>query len=302
MKTKVLILGGSGMLGHKMWQVLRDIFATYVTVRPPFSYYQRFNLFDSKHTLDNIEATNPQAIEEAIEKISPAVVINCIGIVKQSQEINNPLKAIEINCLLPHRIATFCNSLDIRSIHISTDCVFSGKKGSYIEEDISDAEDFYGRTKFIGEAAYGKALILRTSVIGYELNSRQGLLEWFLSQEGGKVRGYTKALFSGLTTAVFSEVVLTIIRDYKQLSGLYHISGYPIDKFSLLSLIKKVYGLDVEIEPYDGFICDRSLNSSLFRKTIGFNPPSWQDMVISMHKESEFYNKLKDGQCHLEKT
>ena len=205
-------------------------------------------------------------------------------------EADDPLISIEANALFPHRLANVCNGLDIRLIHISTDCVFSGRKGGYTEESRSDAQDLYGRTKFLGEVSYGKALALRTSIIGRELNSQHGLLEWFLSQEGKKVKGYKKAIYSGFTTQVLCGIVLDIIERHKGLKGLYNVSSEPIDKFSLLSLIKDVYKLNIGIERYEDFVCDRSLDSTKFRMVTGFIPPTWREMIVDMHNDPIPYN------------
>lgn len=290
---KVLILGATGMLGHKAWQVFSGRCDTYVTMRQEFSKYENYGLFERSRTLDNIDAGRIELIEESIKKVKPEVVLNCIGIIKQSPVIGSPLEVIQINSLLPHQLAQICNNLNIRLIHISTDCVFSGEVGSYLENDPADADDFYGKTKFLGEPSYGRALTLRTSMIGREINSSHGLLEWFLSSENKKIKGYTKAMFSGFTTEALCEIILDVIMKHKNLSGLYHVSSLPIDKFSLLSLIKGIYGVNVEIEPDDGIRYDRSLNSERFRKVTNFKPCSWEEMVVDMYKDVAFYEALR---------
>ncbi len=292
MSVKVLILGGTGMLGHKAWQTFRSSCDTYITVRRPFSYYKHYDLFVQERTLDNVDATCFQSVQEIVDRVKPQVILNCVGIIKQSPASNEFLKSIEINALFPHRLAEICNRSGVRLIHISTDCVFSGKKGQYIEEDSSDAEDLYGRTKFLGEVVSAKALTLRTSIIGRELNSQHSLLEWFLSQKKGEVKGYTKAVFSGFTTKALCDIILNVIKEHKELSGLYHVSSEPIDKFSLLSLIKEIYKLDIEIEPYDKFVCDCSLDSTRFRKATNFKPFSWREMITNMYSDSAFYDQL----------
>ncbi len=289
---KVLIFGASGMLVHKAWQIFRSYCDTYVTLKGPFSRYAHYNLFDKEHAFDNVDVSQPRLTREIIEQLKPDVVFNCAGVIKQSPLGKNPLEAIEINALFPHSLAQICNKLDIRLIHISTDCVFSGKKGSYTESDHSDAEDLYGKTKFLGEVSYGKALTLRTSMIGHELNSQLGLLEWFLSQADKRVKGYTKAIFSGFTTKVFCGIILDIIRYHRNLCGLYHVSSEPISKFELLSLIKEIYKLNIELEPDNQFICNRSLDSTHFCRITKFSPPSWREMVVDMYRDCEFYNKI----------
>ena len=281
------------MLGHRLWQTLRHRCDTCVTVRRPFSYYEHYNLFDKEQTFDNIDITCPKTVQEVIKIAKPQVIVNCVGIVKQLLADNDPLKAIKVNSLFPHRLAEICNSLRIRLIHISTDCVFSGNKSQYTEDDPSDAEDLYGRTKFLGEVAYEGALTLRTSIIGRELNSAHSLFEWFLSQAGKRVKGYTKAIYNGFTTKALCDIIFDIIKQHKELSGLYHISSDSIDKFSLLSLIKEIYKLDIGIESYDKFVCDRSLDSRRFRKAANFEPLSWRRMLVDMYQDSTFYETLR---------
>jgi len=293
MPVKVLILGGNGMLGHKAWMVFRRHFDTYITVRRSFSYYEHYNLFDKQQTFDNIDVTCFETVKEVIERIKPQVIVNCIGIIKQLSASNGPLESIKINALFPHCLAKICNNSGVRLIHISTDCVFSGNKGQYTEDDPSDAEDLYGKTKFLGEVTYGGALTLRTSIIGHELNSQRSLLEWFLSQKGKRIKGYTEAIFSGFTTKMLCDIILDIVGHHKELSGLYHISSEPIDKFNLLSLIKQIYKLNIELEPDDRVVCDRSLDSGRFRKIAGFRPFSWEEMVVDMHNDVAFYEALR---------
>lgn len=294
MGKRVLILGGAGMLGHKAWQVFRSNCDAYVTVRKDFSFYQHYDLFDKERTLYNVDVSRQDVLESVIEKVKPDVVVNCVGIIKQSSAVNDPIISIEINALFPHRLALVCNKLGIRLIHISSDCVFSGKKGNYIEDDCSDAQDFYGRTKFLGEVSYGDALTLRTSIIGRELNSRYGLIEWFLSQTGSKVRGYTKAVFSGFTTRVLCDIILNIINQHRELRGLYNLSSEPVTKFDLLSLVKEIFKLNIEIEPEDNFVCDRSLDSNRFRGAVNFKPPSWRDMIVDMRQDWAYYDRLRN--------
>ncbi|MBU1121796.1 MAG: SDR family oxidoreductase, partial [Candidatus Omnitrophica bacterium] len=228
-----------------------------------------------------------------INKVTPQIIINCIGLIKQSLKNDNPLKSIELNALFPHKLAQVCDSNNIKLIHISTDCIFLGNKGYYNEDDASDVVDLYGKTKSLGEISYGNSLTIRTSMIGHELNSQRGLLEWFLSQEEGKVKGYTKAVFSGFTTLALCGILKDIIDNYSDLRGIYHISSEPIDKFNLVSLIKKVYKANIDIEPYNGFVCDRSLDSTRFRNITNFKPSLWEDMIIDMYNDSAVYNTLR---------
>lgn len=279
---RVLILGGNGMLGHAAWGVFKKDLDTYVTIRGSFSEVQEFGIFDKAKVICHFDASDFSSVEKKIRKAHPDVVLNCIGIVKQVEAAHEAIKSIEINSLFPHKLASLCAKINSRLIHLSTDCVFSGRKGNYSETDIPDPVDLYGRTKLLGEAEEGNTLTVRTSIIGRELKTKHGLLEWFLSQEGKTVKGYTKAIFSGLSTVRLSEILKNIILKHENLKGIYHISSAPISKFNLLMLIKKKFKLAAEVIPDDKIACDRSLNSSRFCKKTGYIPESWDDLVDSL--------------------
>lgn len=291
---KVLILGGSGMLGHKLWQVLTEGFDVHVTVRRPFDSYSQYGLFDQNHTVDHVSAEAVETVVDAIDTVRPTVVVNCIGIVKQVEAARDPVTSITVNALFPHRLAQLCVGKGIRLIHISTDCVFSGRRGGYLESDATDAEDLYGKTKVLGEVTGEGCLTLRTSMIGRELDTSHGLIEWFLSQEGKTVGGYRKAIFSGLTTIALSEIIARIMSHHPDLQGLYHVASEPISKFALLSMVKDIYGLDIRIEPDEAVVCDRSLNGERFRQAIGRSAiPGWPDMIRQMYHDPTPYSQLR---------
>jgi dTDP-4-dehydrorhamnose reductase len=229
--------------------------------------------------------------------VRPVVVVNCIGIVKQAEAAKNPLVSIEVNSLFPHRLARLCCTKGIRLIHISTDCVFSGRKGNYTENDFSDAEDLYGRTKFLGEVSDEGCLTLRTSMIGRELETSHGLIEWFLSQGGKTVNGYKRSIFSGFTTNALADIIAKIITENRNLHGIWHVASEPISKFDLLTLVKQVYGLHIEIRPDDTVVVDRSLNADRFRQATNFVPPSWHDMIEQMYRDPTPYSKLRRLPC-----
>jgi len=200
---------------------------------------------------------------------------------------------VRINSLYPHVLHRLCRARGVRLVHVSTDCVFSGRKGAYRESDPSDAEDVYGRSKFLGEVAGPGAVTLRTSIIGRELSVERGLVEWFLSQRGRKVKGFTKAVFSGLTTLELSKVIRRVLADWVELEGLYHVAAEPVTKFDLLKLIRDVYRLDVEIEPDDSLACDRSLDGSRFREATGYVAPSWPEMIRAMAEDPTPYEEIR---------
>ena len=293
---KVLILGGSGMLGHKLWQILGDRLHTYVTLRCGFDSYSLYGLFSREHTLDRVSAEDFETIVGAVDAVRPQVVVNCIGIVKQAEAVKDPVVSIYVNSLFPHKLARLCHAKGIRLIHISTDCVFSGRKGGYSETDESDAEDLYGRTKLLGEVSGNGCLSLRTSMIGRELETSHGLLEWFLSQDGGMIHGYRRAIFSGLTTRALCDMLTVIIRQHPGLSGVYHVASEPISKFDLLMLIKQVYGLHIRIDPDETMVCDRSLDGARFRQATGLMAPAWPEMIREMHDDPTPYARIR-GFC-----
>ena len=279
---RILIIGGGGMLGHQLWKQLHERHEVWVTLRKPVAYYEKHDLFTPTRSISGLDVMNAESLASAINKIHPTVVVNCVGIIKQLKEAHNPLISLSINSLLPHRLADLCRMIDARLMHISTDCVFSGHKGRYKEQDVSDAEDMYGRTKFLGEVFEPHCLTLRTSIIGRELETKSGLIEWFLSQEGRQIKGYERAIYAGLTTHALSRVIEDVLVNHTGLSGLWHVSSDPINKFELLCLAQAAFGWRGDIKPDDSFVCDRSLDSSRFRKHTGFAPPTWQMMLSEL--------------------
>jgi dTDP-4-dehydrorhamnose reductase len=291
--VKILILGGTGMLGHKLWQNISTQTDTYMTMRGNRSAYTHKELFDSTHVFEGVFAQDIEGLIRVISQVHPQVIVNCIGIVKQQSASKDPLTSIAVNSLFPHQLANICSAANIRLIHISTDCVFSGRQGNYRETDVSDAEDLYGRTKYLGEVDQSGCLTIRTSMIGYELDSAYGLLEWFLTQEGKTVKGFTNAIFSGFTTAALSNIIWEIVSNFPVLEGVFHVASQPIDKFTLLSRIKELLDLPVTIVPDSSVNIDRSLNNSKFAAATGLLIPTWDEMLSQLANESSFYYQTK---------
>jgi len=291
---KVLILGGEGMLGHKAYQVLSqdlDVYATFLNFDEKL---KRTGIFNEEKIFDKIDAFNFESIKKVINAVKPNYVFNCIGIIKQVKDSLSSKTIIYLNSLLPHLLAEYGPAAGYRLIHVSTDCIFSGKKCDYTEEDVSDAVDLYGRTKYLGEVEYDNNLTLRTSIIGRELFTSVSLVEWFLSQNNKTINGYANAIYTGLTTIAFCREVKRIITEYPNLSGLYHVSTFKIDKFQLLTLINKIYKLNIEIIKYEDFYCDRSLDSSKYRKTANYEPPNWEEMVNEMYRDKTSYQDWRN--------
>jgi dTDP-4-dehydrorhamnose reductase len=282
MKT-VLILGASGMLGNAMLRLFsgNEGYRVLGTVR---SGRAARLLPESLRPLllDGVDVEQFDSLARGIARAKPDVVINCIGVVKQLAEADDPLTALPINSMLPHRLARLCELAGARLVHVSTDCVFSGSKGMYLESDFPDADDLYGRSKYLGEVDYPHAVTLRTSIIGHELDGARSLLCWFLAQTG-PVRGFTKAVFSGLPTVELARVVRDFVLPHPELHGLYHVSAAPIDKYTLLKLVAEVYGKEIEITPHDQLVIDRSLDSTRFKTATGYAPPAWPELVRTMH-------------------
>ena len=286
---RVLILGGTGMLGHKLWQILSPRMDTHVTVR---TSEPGVALLDGERTLPNVSAEDFDTVAQAVAAVEPDVVVNCIGIVKQVREAQDPLASIAINSLFPHRVAQLCSAQGARLIHVSTDCVFSGRTGGYAESDIPDPVDLYGRSKLLGEVADGDGLTIRTSIIGRELSGARGLLEWFLGQQGS-VRGFQRAIFSGLTTQALARVVASVTADHPTLTGIRHVAAQPISKFDLLALLRDAYRLDVEIVADVEVAIDRSLDGTAFEQDTGWHADPWPDMVADLAADETPYERLR---------
>lgn len=287
---RVLILGGAGMLGHKLAQHFAGRFETTVTFRGSAGEYAHTGLFDQLHTLSGVDACSIDSLERVITSVKPQVVINCIGIIKQLASAKDPILSLETNSLLPHHLARLAAAAGARVIHISTDCVFSGTRGHYTEDDVSDAQDLYGRTKFLGEIAGEGALTLRTSIIGRELKTTSGLVEWFLSQRGKQVEGWTRAIYTGFPTIVLARIITEILEKHPALGGLYQVASAPINKYQLLGLLRDAYDVDVEIRPADGVSIDRSLIGTRFQQATGIAAPSWPEMAREMAEDPTPYD------------
>lgn len=284
---RILVVGGSGMLGHTAYRVFAGTpgIEAFATLRSE----ARRNFFPGPlqaGLFAGIDATAPDTIANVLDQCRPDVVVNCVGLVKQLKASSLPLAALPINSVFPHRLAKLCSLVGARLIHLSTDCVFSGRRGSYVETDFPDADDLYGRSKLLGEVDEPHAITLRTSIIGREPENRNGLVEWLLSKNG-RVRGFTNAVFSGLTTDELSRVILDRVLPYPDLHGVWHVSAAPITKHDLLVLLRDAYGLSVDIEPDPVLVLDRSLDSSRFKAATGYTPPDWPQMVTTMRQQGE---------------
>jgi len=275
---RILVLGGDGMLGHQLLCCLRENHNVRVTLRQDLKFYRQFKIFNAENSYPGIDIRYGEKQRNILAEFYPDFVVNAIGIIKQRKSAKESIPSIEVNSLFPHRLALACEDSNARLIHLSTDCIFSGKKGNYREDDIADAEDLYGRSKLLGEVTDEHCLTLRTSMIGPELHRKNSLFEWFLAQKG-TIKGFKRAIFSGFTTIELSRIIERLIVEHPTASGLYHVSSEPISKYDLLSLIKQKMKISIQIVPEDHFECNRSLDSSRFRKDFNYSPPSWPQMI-----------------------
>ena len=271
-KKKVLILGSTGMLGH--------IFHSYLAKNTDYEIIDL--VFRTKLTDDSIicDVTDKKKLKEIIIKTNPDVIVNCIGVLIKGST-NDPSNAIYINSYLPHYLLSITKEINSKLIHVSTDCVFSGKKGSYVESDFRDADDVYGRSKALGELMTEEALTIRTSIIGPEIKKAgEGLLHWFLNQKG-TIGGYAQAFWGGVTTFELSKAILIAIE--KDIKGLIHLTnGIAINKYDLLNLFKQEFNrIELDINSVSNKKVDKSLKSE--RTDFGYIVPSYKEMISQMH-------------------
>jgi dTDP-4-dehydrorhamnose reductase len=282
---KVLILGATGMLGYSLFSNLNEHanLSVFGTVRSIVGK-EYFFKDTQPQLITGVDAYNVSSLQQAIEAVTPDVVINCVGLIKQYGISKQHIDAVKINALLPHELAHICDRFKAKLIHFSTDCVFTGNTGLYSEDSLPDACDLYGKSKCLGEVDYGKHLTLRTSIIGHELTSNVSLVDWFLAQEKS-AKGFSKAVFSGLPTSFIAKLLVDYIFPNPEVSGLLHLSVDPIDKYTLLNLIAEQYQKQITIHESQQMVIDRSLNSDRFRQLTDFNPPSWHELVECMHTD-----------------
>ena len=286
---KILILGGDGMLGHQLVESLSSRHEVEATFRSEASMYGAISDYLPKRGHFGVNALDISTLRKVIESTRPGAVVNAIGVIKQRSESSDVIMSLEVNALLPHRLATICADADARLVHISTDCVFSGRQGMYKEDDFADADDLYGRSKFLGELNDENSVTLRTSMIGLELARKKSLVEWFLAQRG-QIKGFRRGIFSGFTTLEIARIIECVLVQNTDTHGLFHVSSEPIDKYALLSGLRDRLQRDLVIIPDNEFACDRSLDSSRFQSEFSYAPPSWKSML------DELCDQIRDRQ------
>jgi len=300
-KYSVLVLGVSGMLGHKVFEVLskEKILDVWGTVTKLEKYESIIPSEYHKKIKSNVYADDINSVEKVIKEIQPREIINCIGVIKQNKKSHDVAQMIVLNALFPQQLAALADKYSARVITIATDCVFDGTKvGKYQESDLPTAHDAYGMTKYLGELHEGKHITLRTSIIGHELDSNLSLLDWFLNAPGETLKGYTKAIFSGLTTLELARFLVKYILGNDKYKGLYHLSVNAISKHDLLGIIARVYKKNVRLEEDESIDINRALDSTRLRKETGYKVPEWEDLITQMYQDyqsSPFYNYKKNN-------
>jgi dTDP-4-dehydrorhamnose reductase len=293
---KVLVLGGEGMLGHKMFQTLLARYPdTCRTIRGSLDdpFYRRIDLFRRGTVLEKVDGMDLSSLGRTLRDVKPRYIVNCIGVIKQRDEAKAAIPSLTLNALLPHKLAEFAEVWGGKVIHFSTDCVFSGRDGGYTEASPSDAEDLYGKSKYLGEVAAENALTLRTSIIGRELSHFRSLLEWFLSQNGKSVRGFKRVIYSGVTTNYMADLVCRIVSEHPTLSGLYQVTSPAISKYDLLSMIRDAFRLDIEIVPDENEVSNRSMIGDRFLQATGYRSPDWPGLVAQLANDPTPYEKWR---------
>jgi len=292
----ILVLGAGGMLGHMMIRVLssnHDVFGTSRAQTSPDNPIAKV-LSDEKW-IDQVDVNDQSRISLAIARSKPDFVISCVGIVKQGIESQLLANVMYVNSELPHLLNAMCSQSGARLIHFSTDCVFDCSEGSKKSSYKPNATDVYGRSKALGEINDDSAITLRTSIIGRQLYDHKSLVDWAIGNRGRSIKGFTNAIYSGLTTLELSRVVGKIINTKDPITGLWQVASSPISKFDLLSRLNMALGLDLAIEPWDDFVCDRSLDGKEFEMRTGIEIPSWDRMISDFVDDNDFYKDIVIG-------
>ena len=287
----VLILGASGMLGHMLVRVFSPHHRVIGTTSSQYKAESPLaKLLDRESWIGGIDVRSLNQVDELVREIQPDVVINCVGVIKQKMESSNITDAIIINSLFPHHLANLCQSQNSRLIHFSTDCVFEGTPGMKMVSDTPNATDLYGTTKRLGEVDYGNSITIRSSIVGAQIVGTESLFQWAISQKGKKIKGFTGALYSGLTTMTISKVILEIVDNFPQLSGIQQIASEAITKHDLLRKLNAALGLNLDVCADNTIIYDRTLDGSEFVEQTGVRIPTWDEMIIEFAGDQAFYS------------
>jgi dTDP-4-dehydrorhamnose reductase len=295
--VKILVLGGSGMWGHQAFLKLSDYFGhdqVACTLRKSQSHYNQLGIYKGATVFDNLDFTSAGSALKCLNEYKPNWIINCVGLTPRKYDIKNEKLFFQINSELPQQLTLWAQENKAKLILFSTDCVFTGKKGEYTEIDRPDALDVYGRSKALGEIKAPQVLTYRLSKIGREIEGKTEIVEWLLSQKGKAVQGYSRAMYSGVTTNFMAAELIRVIEKFPEIEGLYQVSSPKISKFELLKLLNQVYTCGVEIQEKSDYAVDKSLNSDLYSEATGYKKPDWLDMIRTMKKEERIdYDSFK---------
>ena len=291
---RILILGGNGMIGHKIYQSLSAEFPdTWVLVRKNFDLLTSKNIFNKSKIIDAFDLINFIKLDSLLRDLNPDIIINAAGITIRRGVNDNLYRTIMTNSALPHFLGEWVQGkVGKRLIHFSTDCVFSGKTGSYEDNSIPDSIDNYGKSKALGEVNLSQTLTLRGSMIGRELHYHTELLDWFLSQKSKVIKGFSGVFYSGITTIRMANYVKKIIYNFPNLSGIYNVSSSPISKYDLLILFNETFDAKLEIIKDETYTSNKVLISNLFYKAIQEKSPIWQDLIVELYNDSNLNNNF----------
>lgn len=290
---RILVFGSGGMIGHKLTQVFAQRAEVWATVRSAPQVVSHFTGVPTSRLINSLDATDPGQVAESLDRARPDVVVNAVGLIKQSPQISDGLLTQRLNVELPHQLSRECVKRGVRLVHFSTDCVFSGRTGNYSEVDTPDADDAYGRSKAKGEVLGPGALVIRTSTVGREITGFHGLLEWFLSHPPGAVPGYSRAIWSGFPSVTLANLVLDILESQPDLTGLYNLASLPVNKFQLLSWLSEAFGGAWQVQQLPEPELDRSLDGSRLVAATGIAIPSWPQMIDDLLHDSMRHDKLR---------
>ena len=290
---RICILGAGGMLGHMLVRVLSDDHDVYGTSKQEWSERAGLARFlEKKRWIGGVDAKDIKTVNNCFAEHQFDVVINCIGVVKQRVHRTTDDEMIEINARFPHKVLDICAALGTRLIHISTDCVFSGIKGDYVETDTPDPVDIYGSSKLAGEIVDAHNLTIRTSHVGRELTNFTSLFEWILKNRGKQVVGYSNAIYSGLTTYSLAVVINSMLATGVNIGGLVHVASKSLSKFQLITELNSRLGLGIDIKMDESVVINRSLRASDQLKQFKIEIPSWDQMLDNFCKDQATYDSV----------
>ena len=284
---RILILGADGMIGHKIAQSLED-FELILASRKSISL-KSIGIIKGKMVLHNLIT---DSLDLLLDSTTPDIIINCAGITTRRGVEDNIVNTGLLNSELPHKLDSWANLNSKKLIHFSTDCVFSGNRGNYLDNDFADADDIYGKSKALGEVDSPNTLTLRCSMIGRELYNFTELFEWLLKNKNKKIEGYSNTFYSGITTVRMGIILNQILKKNLNLSGIYNISSTPISKFDLLIKLSNAFNLNVEVKQNTNNKSNKVLISEKFTEITGIYPPNWDDLISEFKEDCEKYKSL----------